>query len=96
MKKVGMQLTTDGDLAISDNSIQIGHTLYQNQYLILIAQKGEYKEHPTLGVGIGDMTNDEEIDEWKKRICEDFLKDDLRINKISISDNKTLIDADYN
>ena len=100
MKSVGMQLTTKGDLAIDTSdplnpTIQIGHTLYQNQYVILTAQKGEFKEYPTLGVGIGDMTNDEEIDEWKRRIIEDFRKDDLRVKKISIANNESFIDADY-
>jgi len=61
MKNTGIQLTNDCELAISVqrdtggliiSGILVGNTLYQNQYLILKAQKGEIKEFPTLGCGI--------------------------------------------
>lgn len=96
MKKIGIQITADGDLALSeDGELQIGNTLYQNQYMILKAQKGDFKEYPLLGVGIDEITNDEDIPEWKKRIRENFTYDELIISSLSIADNQTFIVADY-
>ena len=96
MKKTGIQITADGDLALlEDGKLQTGNTLYQNQYMILKAQKGDFKEYPLLGVGIDEITNDEDTLEWKKRIRENFSYDELVIDSISISNNQTFIVADY-
>ena len=95
MKKIGIQITEDGDLTLSEGALQIGNTLYQNQYMILKAQKGDFKEFPLLGVGIDEITNDEDIPEWKKRIRENFRYDELIISSLSIANNQTFIVADY-
>jgi len=103
-KKIGIQLTDDLELAINpvrDSSglivsgITVGDTLYQNQYMILNAQKGEFKENPTLGVGINDMANDDDLNEWKKAIREEFAKDGLKVDKLSITTSGMEIKADY-
>lgn len=90
-----MQLTEECDLAIDGKELQIGDTLYQNQFMIMKAQKGEFKEYPRLGVGIEDITNDEDIAEWKKRIREEFAKDGLKIDKLELVNSEILIEADY-
>ena len=95
MKRTGIQLTEECDLAISGDSIQVGDTLYQNQFMIMKAQKGEFKEFPRLGVGIEDITNDEDIAEWKKLIREEFAKDGLKVNKLELENNEILIEAEY-
>ena len=92
-----MLLAEDGDLRIDGNGIAVGNTLYQNQYLILKAQRGEFKEHPALGVGIGDMPNDGDFSFWKKRIREELAKDGLRVSRVELdSANNLLVDATYN
>ncbi len=103
-KKIGIQLRNDLELAINVvrgsnglilSGLMIGDTLYQNQYLILQAQKGEFKENPTLGVGINDLANDDDLNEWKKSIREEFAKDGLKIEKLTISTSGMEIKADY-
>ncbi len=37
------------------HDLVLGDTTLQNQALILQSQKGEWKEHPMVGCGIGDM-----------------------------------------
>lgn len=104
MKKTGIQLTNDLELAINVvrdangliiSGITVGDTLYQNQYMILTAQKGEFKENPTLGVGINDLANDDDLNEWKKSIREEFTKDGLKINKLILTSSGMEIKADY-
>jgi len=105
-KKTGIQLDSDIDLFISvekDSSglitsgLVIGDTLYQNQYIILSAQKGELKEEPLLGVGIGDMTNDEDLAPWKKSIREELYKDGIAVDTLTISSStkEMILKADY-
>jgi hypothetical protein len=95
MKRTGIQLDSTGEIIIANGALQIGDTLYQNQYLILKAQKGEIKEFPTLGCGIDDLANDEDIDAWQKLIREEFAKDGLRVDKLSITTSGMEVKADY-
>ena len=94
----GILLDETGDIMVNNGSMVIEDSTLQNQYVILVAQKGEFKEYPTLGVGISDMLGDDDVLEWKKRIREEFAKDDLKVNKIDLNlqTGKLEIDAKYN
>jgi len=46
--------------------ICLGETTPQNQAFILVAHKGDFKENPMLGVGIGDIVNDHDFDRLQK------------------------------
>jgi len=102
-KDTGIQLLNNLKLVIEPireeglivSAMRIGNILYQNQYMILTAQKGEFKESPTLGVGITDMANDDNLEDWKKTIREEFKKDGMKIEKITISDTGMEIKAQY-
>ncbi len=103
-KDKGIQLTSDTDLVISlkkdeNNKIlsglSIGNTLYQNQYLILNSQKGEFKEHPVVGVGISDMSSDDELNVWKREIREQLSADGMRVERLNITESKMELKATY-
>jgi hypothetical protein len=97
-KNIGILLDENGDIMIKNGSMVIGDSTLQNQYMILAAQKGEFKEYPMLGVGISDILGDDDVLEWKKRIREEFARDDMKVNNIDlnlqIGDIK--IEAHYN
>lgn len=103
-KGTGMQIDAGGNLLIkprTDSSglilggLVIGNTLYQNQYLILTAQKGDIKEHPLLGAGIEDMANDNDTAEWRKRIVDELAKDGMKTDRVTITGGSLTIDAKY-
>ena len=49
----GIQLTQDSfEPIIKDGSMEIGITDEQNAQVIILAEQGEFKEHPLLGVGL--------------------------------------------
>ncbi len=109
MKDRGIQYTNgtlqDIDLKIevvrgSDGLITqglvVGDTMNQNQALILIANPGEFKFNPTIGVGIDELLLDNDYLRFRHRIREHFEKDGLVIKSIQLSDGKPLlIDASY-
>ena len=103
-KDIGIQLNNDLGLnvrVVKDSSgmitsgLTVGNTLYQNQYLILQSQKGEFKEYPTLGVGINDMANDDDLTSWKKTIREELAKDGIKVNKLVLTSSGMSLDATY-
>ena len=48
-------LDRDNEPVIKDGTLAIGETREQNAQLIILAEKGEFKEHPQLGVGISQF-----------------------------------------
>ena len=85
-KRFGMQLDEmTNDIKIENGHIAIGETLPQNEYLLLVMNKGELKEDPLVGVGISDMLNDNDIIGWKRKIRDGLKADGLKVEQISIS-----------
>ncbi len=73
------------DLKIENGHIAIGETLPQNEFLLLVMNKGELKEDPLVGVGISDMLNDNDIIGWKRKIRDGLKADGMKVEQISIS-----------
>lgn len=110
-KKTGIQLVDNSDegtlmdIKISPlldasgkivSGLVIGDTLQQNKALILIAQQGEFKFRPDLGVGIGDMVLDDDYLGGRHKIRDHFEKDGLILSKLDFYPNKPIIiEADY-
>lgn len=109
MKDRGIQFT-DGTLQELDLKIEvvrgsdglitqglvIGDTMNQNQALILIANPGEFKTEPTIGVAIDELIFDNDYLRFRHRIREHFEKDGLKVKSIQLSEGKPLlIDASY-
>lgn len=84
-------------LGMIAQGLAVGVTTYQNQALILQASKGEFKEYPTLGVGISDMVNDHEAAGWKREITLQLESDGMKVKAVDLDlrNNKLTIDAEY-
>ncbi|MCQ2359948.1 MAG: hypothetical protein MJ009_00505 [Paludibacteraceae bacterium] len=75
--------------------ICLGETTPQNQAFILIAQKGDFKEHPTVGVGINDMAKDNNLSLWRRAIIDALVEDGQRVNSVKVTETSIHIDAEY-
>jgi hypothetical protein len=74
----------------------VGNTLNQNQALILVANPGEFKFYPTLGIAIDELILDDDYLRFRNRIREHFLKDKLKVKFLELSQGKPLkISASY-
>jgi hypothetical protein len=103
MKNAGIQLNGEFDLEIRVRTqngkilsgLCVGDVTYQNQAMILLAQKGEYKEFPTVGAGINDICNDSDLQEWKREITAQIEGDGQRIEKLTLTENEFDLKAKY-
>lgn len=76
--------------------VVVGNTLQQNKALILIAHPNDFKANPTLGVGIGDITLDSDLLDYRHEIREQFYKDGLKITELDLySVDSVKIEAHY-
>lgn len=74
----------------------IGNTLYQNQALILAANKGEFKQNPALGVGIEGVLLDNDYLEWRRKIRLQLEMDGQTVTTITFNSTDNLtIHANY-
>jgi hypothetical protein len=55
-------LDTNGDLSFQNGDLKTGYSDNQHQEHILIANKGEYREFPEMGVAIEQIINDDDYD----------------------------------
>ena len=89
-------LDENGDLKVENGDFVIGDATLQNQDAILEFQKGEFKEHPEVGVGLSNALLDENPREILSQIRQQFKYDGLVIKTFEILDNGDLdIDAVY-
>ena len=104
MKGIGIQLvdhTDEGevlDIKIKPlrnssgkitQGIVVGNTLNQNQAILLIAQQGEIKNEPILGIGIKDLVLDTEMLAYRHKIRQQFKLDGLVVETLDLYPSKT-------
>ena len=84
------------DIIIANGDFVLGRSDEQHQKHILIAHKGEYKEHPEVGVGIADMLNDDAYTEALIETKKQLQYDGMLINNVSYNEaGKLIIDGNY-
>jgi hypothetical protein len=88
-----MALVTDilydqdtGDIACKNGDFVIGDSTLQHQADLLEAGEGEYKQAPTVGVGLQGFLNDEDPAEMLRKIRIQFVGDGLNVSQLKSSD----------
>lgn len=80
-------LMSDGDVMVKGCDLATGDTLEQNVAMMLELEKGELKQYPTMGVGIGGMVADEDRAYWNREIRETLKADGMKVETLSMDAN---------
>ncbi|MEI2758964.1 MAG: oxidase [Bacteroidia bacterium] len=90
-------IDADYDLVIKDGDLVIGESTDQHQLCILLANKGQYKQFPDVGVGINEFLQDEvDLGDLSSEINEQFEKDGMRITSLKLESIESLrVEAYY-
>lgn len=89
MNYLGILLDTEtNDLKVQNGHLQIGGTIYQNLAIIIEAHQGEFKQFPTLGVGLDQYLSEEGTtnNTLKHSIRENAKMDNVRITALQITE----------
>ena len=88
----GLRLIQDNsgavDIELNGGTMATGETRFQEEYLVLASQRGEWKEHPLVGVGVADMAGDEDLRYWKREITENLARVGIKIKGVSLRDGQ--------
>lgn len=84
------------DLMVKDGDFVIGDSTEQNKALLLLAQKGEFRQWPDTGVGINDYLEDDELSELGVEIQKQFELDGMKRLNIEVFENGNIVtDGEY-
>lgn len=87
----------ENDLHLLAGDFEVGCSDNQQQKAILTTEKGEWKEHPEVGVGIAQMLADDLYTEVLIEIKKQLEYDGMQINDVALKEgSKLLIDGQYN
>lgn len=93
---IDYKLTHDGDLAIENGDFPLVDATENHQQHIMIAEKGEYKQYPEIGVGINSFINDENPRKILTDIKRNFKYDGMNVKKVTFTPNGNIsVDASY-
>ncbi|NHN26766.1 oxidase [Flavobacterium jejuense] len=93
---IDILLDSNGDLDFSNGDLNTGLSDNQHQEHILLANKGEFKEFPELGVGLEGMLNDDDYTSFLIDIKKNLEYDGMKINNVKFEENGNLtIDGYY-
>lgn len=88
-------LDNNNDLQIANGDFVIGESTEQHQTLLLLSDKNDWKESPTVGVGIESFLDDEEPADMHREIRLQFAKDGMKVKKIQTVRGQIQIEAGY-
>lgn len=89
-------LDNDGDLLIQDGDMVIGYSDDQQKNILLVTDKGAYKEFPDVGVGLQNFLESEDNGgELMAEIRRQFVADGISIQQLSFEQGQFLFDGSY-
>lgn len=89
-------LDSSGDISFKNGDLDIGFSDNQHQEHILLANKGEFREFPEIGVGITAMISDDDYTDMLIEIKKNLQYDGMKINNVKMdNDGKLDIDGYY-
>lgn len=94
-KTKGVQLNGNGDVLVTNGHLSVGEVTYQNVYLIIASNKGEWKEHPLLGAGIDSHIGEESKTMLAYTIRTELAKDGIAVWGIDVNNETIVLDAKY-
>lgn len=84
------------DIIFENGDIKTGPSTNQHQKLLLISEKGQWRMHPFVGVGLLSAINDDEQGSLNAEIRKQFELDGMFCKHIKIdAEGKLNIEAEY-
>ncbi len=96
-KPADILLDENMDVQVANGDFVIGDATLQNQKLLLLSEKGEWKQSPEMGVGLRSfLLDDATVHELHQEIQKQFSLDGMKVKSITGTTwANTIIDADY-
>lgn len=89
------KLNTNLDMETANGDFVTGNSTNEHQELLLWSGKGEWKENPTIGVGVAFYLKDENPNDLLGEIKKEFERDGMTVREVKIEGDNIKVDAAY-
>jgi hypothetical protein len=83
------------DLDIANGDLVTGEATEQHQQLLLTTVKGDWKENPTIAVGLFGFLKDNDAEGLLGEIKQEFERDGMRVDSLSFDGQNVNVIASY-
>ena len=83
------------ELMVENGDFVVAHNLKQAQTLLLQTNKGEWKQHPTMGVGVPHYLETFDMYELSREIREQFSQDGMNVDRVQINGTTLNVEAEW-
>jgi hypothetical protein len=95
MKVTDILLGDDNDLIIRDGDFAVGDSTQQHQKHLLMAEPGDYKQNPLIGIGAQSYLDDEGPGDLLRAMRKELVRDGMIVQNLSVGSDGINIDANY-
>ena len=73
------------DLSIQQGDFAVWESTRQHQRQLILNNKGEFKQNPTIGAGVFAYFDDEQMNELVRAISIEFSRDGMDVQQVSLT-----------
>jgi len=88
-------INVDDGTIFKNGDINTGTSDEQHKRLLLICEKGSFKEFPASCVGAATYLESENEAELLREVRTQFISDGMTVKKVAFEDNKLKVNASY-
>lgn len=88
-------IDSDGDLLLQDGDLVIGYSDDQQKDILLVTDKGSFKENPQVGVGLQSFLENEDSADLLAEIRKQFTADGMVIDSLQNINGRFIDNAHY-
>jgi len=88
-------IDSEGDLLIQNGDLVVGTSDDQNKDILLVTDKGSFKENPQVGVGLQNYLEAEDSGDLLAEIRKQFTADGMVIDKSQMVNGQFILNAHY-
>ena len=88
-------IDSDGDLRLQDGDLVIGYSDDQQKDILLVTDKGSFKENPQVGVGLQSFLENEDSADLLAEIRKQFTADGMVIDSLQNINGRFIDNAHY-
>lgn len=80
-------LDTDLDLLVRNGDIEMGESTLQHEKLLLLTEKGHWRQYPFVGIGIQQYLLDDDLSPLPEEIQKQYELDGLTVYALDVYSN---------
>lgn len=95
MEVYDIKLNATNDIQIVNGDFVIEESTQQHQLLLLMSNKGEWKQNPDRCVGVSNYIENKDNGAVSREIHTEFARDGMKITSIKVDNQNIEVEAEY-